>query len=140
MNHRLYLFASSIWIILGIGHIIAEFIFRYFFNPTSNLLFKSMSTFDIRIFGFTRSVLTYMNGFSFTMGFLMLCFGILNLIVFQEAKELVLNSKKILICNGVISLIMSLLSIIYFHWPPIILFIFSGVCFFTIFFKNKKPI
>lgn len=140
MNKRLYFFASFIWVVLGIGHIMAEFISRYFLNPTNNLLYQSMSAFDIRIFGFTRSVLTYMHGFSLTMGLLMFVFGVLNLLFLKEAKDLVLKSEIILAFNGLTSLLICLLSIIYFHWPPIVLFFICGVCFFTIFFKNKKPI
>jgi arginine exporter protein ArgO len=97
-----------------------------------------MSIFKISVFGFTRSILTYFHGFSLTMGCLMIAIGTLNLLFLKEAEQQVLNSKLLSFINGAVALCIAGLSIVYFHWPPIILFLICSGCFFIIFYKNQK--
>lgn len=138
MKYKLYFFASLNFVLLGIGHIAAEFISRLFLNPQDNDLYKAMSLYYIRIFGFSRSIHDYMEGFSLSMGFLMLIYGGLNLILLKKGKEYILESRAVNLFNASASIVIVILSVLYFHWPPIIFYSISTVSFFIVFLSIKK--
>lgn len=138
MKYKLYFFASLNFVLLGIGHIAAEFLSRLFLNPRDNDLYKAMSIYYIRIFGFSRSIHEYMEGFSLSMGFLMLIYGVLNLILLKIGKEFILESKAVTLFNASVCLVIVIISVLYFHWPPILLYSISTVSFFIVFLGIEK--
>lgn len=136
MKYRLFFFASLVFVLLGIGHIIADLFISFFLNPNENDLYESMSLYYLNVFGFTRSIHELMKGFSLTMGFLLIAYGTLNLLLLKKAKELMVASSIINLVNAVVSTGLVALSVLYFHWPPIVGYSFSAVLFFILFVKN----
>jgi len=137
MIYKLYFIASLFYVLFGIGHILSEFISRFFLNPENNELYAEMSQYYIRVFGMDRSIHEYMQGFSLTMGFLLFSFGALNVLILHKGKELIERYRFLSLFNSLSSFIVVVLSVIYFHWPPIIGYAISGFCFFIVYLKIK---
>lgn len=140
MIYRLYFIASLIYVLLGIGHILSEFISRFFLNPKNNKLYADMSQYYIKVFGMERSIHEYMQGFSLTMGFLLFSFGALNVLIFYKGKELIVQYPFLSLFNSLSSMVIVILSVLYFHWPPIICYSISGFCFLMVYFKSRKQL
>lgn len=126
---KLYKIASTAFIILGVLHIMAHIIGNINPNKTTIIVLNQMANHKIQLFG-EHSLLKFHTGFSLMMGFLLLAFGIQNLLI---AKIIY---KKYLISIIIITAIILVLSIIYFHLLAIG-FIFTSLVCYVLSYKNK---
>lgn len=107
-------------VILGIGH------------PSTHLLMtkteeqmamaQSMKQFKITLLGTESNMLSFYNGFSLIMGFSILSYGLLNLVLIKYKLNSSPNFRPILLFNSLISIATCLLSIQFFYIVPPILF------------------
>lgn len=116
-----------------------HFIILYAIGLPDPEIFQSMKDSYMSLFGFKRNLAQFMEGFSLTMGVFMFFYGGMNMILYRKAMELFFKVPFLFLWNGVLSLLVSILSMIYFHWPPVIIFCLSAILNTFLYFKfNHK--
>lgn len=130
-NHYLYFIASLVILLLGIGHILIELLSWYLLGPPDPKVFTVMLNHRISIFGMDRSLWEFMKGFSLTMGTLMVGYSIFNLLLWKRSRNIIKQNYWLSLSNAVLCLVVGVLSVIYFHWPPIIGFFISAILYFA---------
>lgn len=119
---RLYLIGTiSFGIMCGLGHLMLEL-----FGEKSSEIIKTMESLTVSMPGKETNMFLLDTGLSLIMGFMLLAYGIINLLITVKNKEVILPSKQIMFVNIVFSLIAFLLVYKYLFIIPII---FTGIAF-----------
>ena len=138
MKYTLYLLASLVFLVLGSCHLFIDAFPSFFIEPDPRQYYPLLEKYRLSAFGFSRNIFEFLKGFSQTMGVFMIFYGALNLVLLKTGKEFILSNNYILSLNSLLSVLLVVLSVFYFHWPPIILFSFSFVCYLIIALQNFR--
>ena len=87
-----------------------------------SMIYINMDSVEISVIGTKKSIIEFLNGFSITMGILMIFIGLFNLFTWVRFKDEILKAPSLLLLNALLALTLALLSVFYFPWPPIIVF------------------
>ena len=112
-----YKIASWSLLIVGFGHTIT-----YLTAPKTleqNDMIITMKDMTFQMLGTEANIFSFYQGFSLMMGILLIGYGLLNILILKNNKQLNLASN-ILILNIIISLVSLILSVKYFFIVPII--------------------
>ncbi|MBX9850740.1 MAG: hypothetical protein K2X86_03175 [Cytophagaceae bacterium] len=140
MKYKLYLFASLIFLIQGFCHLLIDALPALFLDPDPLQYYPLLDELRLNVFGTSRTMLDFLKGFSQTMGVFMVFYGGMNLILLKTGDEFILSNNYILFLNCILSALLVLLSVLYFHWPPVIFFSFSFVCYLIIVVQNLRKV
>jgi hypothetical protein len=135
-NHYPFMIASILILLLGIGHMIIELLSWYLLGPPDPQVLRTMFTHRVTVFGFTRTLREFMKGFSITMGTFMISYGSLNLIIWKKSLSIIQENSWISLWNAMVCFIVALLSVLFFHWPPIISFFLCSLLYLLEYFKS----
>lgn len=134
MKYYLFLFASLAILILGVGHLIFEVFQNALLGPPDPEVQRVLVSYQIQVFGFSRSLSEFMHGFSATMGVFMIAYGSLNTLLIAGIPASILSYPAVSLFNALLCLTVFLLSCVFFHWPPIIFFFLAFVAYLLVFF------
>lgn len=126
LNKKLFLIAALVYLILGILHVLGHFVVIY--RLKGSLAYRAMQLAEVDLFFIKRSVYRFLNGFSLTMGVLMIAYGVLNLLLLSQFSTVVYN-RPVLLFNGILALCIAVISLVFFVTAPIILFLLVSVFF-----------
>ncbi len=117
------------YMVLGVMHIISQFSKdRLSENVLQTLIIMKRTSFE---FMGQHNLMQFYTGFSTTMGFMLFAFGLQALMIKQP-------NKSVVIVNILLSLIASVLAIIYFHPLAYSFLLFSTLCFTISLIKSSN--
>ncbi|MGF7031166.1 hypothetical protein J2T17_002072 [Paenibacillus mucilaginosus] len=134
---RWYTLASWLVVLLGLLHN-GAFVSGFLLDAVrrqSSPVFQSMQEYKINLFG-THSLLKFYEGFSLTMGCLLILLGVLNLIVSRSLPLPALRSAALF--NAVACLLLTGLSLVYFHVLATSLFVLA-LAGYTVCYVRSAP-
>jgi hypothetical protein len=136
-NYYCYILASAIIAILGSGHVLIEFFSPLMIEKPYPEFYHSVTSFKLNIFGFTRSYEEFRKGFSLTMGVFMIAFGGFNFILSKQSFDTIQNHPILSLFNAILALLVFVLSILFFHWPPIIFFFIAFILYLWVYISIR---
>jgi hypothetical protein len=122
MKNSKFYYKIGAWsfVLLGIGHLLAHLSMPK--TEEQMILVRSMEQFKVNLLGSGTNVLDFYNGFSIVMGFSILSYGLLNLVLIKYNYSSFSNLRPILLLNGLVAIITCILSIqFFFILPPVLL-------------------
>ena len=128
---KLYKIGSIAFVILGALHLAAHFAGSQNPNADTQAVLNQMQALKIDLFG-QHDLLKFHNGFSIMMGVLLAVFGLQNFIIADAA------TKNYQLSSILISIVLLLLSILYFHILATA-FIFSSLVCYLVSYKKRYP-
>jgi len=136
-NQYRYIIASLIIATLGSGHVLIEFFSPWIVEKPYPQFYHTVTNFKLNMFGFTRSYEEFRKGFSLTMGVFMIAFGGFNFIVSKKSFGAIQSHPVLSLFNALLSLTVCILSILFFHWPPIIFFFIAFILYLWVFISIR---
>ncbi len=135
MNHlKIFKTGAIAFILLGLLHLLFQF------GPKPDdaalhQLLANMESFKIKMMG-EHSMLQFHNGFSINMGFLLFAFGLQHLLLANE----ILKNRMAFISTILITAIIFIIALLYFHALAFGFVFFSLLCFVVAFVKSRPSI
>jgi hypothetical protein len=114
-----YKISSWSFILVGIGHLIGHLL-----SPKTSEqieMLQTMKEFTIAMPGTETNLLLFYTGFSLMMGIMLLSYGVINLLLLKNIKQINWIDNQILITNTLVSFMSLILAIKYFFIIPIVL-------------------
>lgn len=134
MRRIIFLLASLSFLFLGIAHVMGHFIVMD--ELKGSMIYINMDSVEISVIGTEKSIVEFLNGFSITMGVLMIFIGLMNLFTWVRFNDEILKAPFLLLLNALLALTLALLSVFYFPWPPIIVFSLAFFAFSLLFIMS----
>jgi hypothetical protein len=130
-NLKFFKTGAIAFIVLGFLHLLFQF------GPKPDdlalhSLLADMENHKIKVMG-VHSLLKFHNGFSVNMGFLLLAFGIQHLLL----AKAILSNKTAFVSTIIITAVIFVIALIYFHALAFGFVFFSLFCFSMAFFQKK---
>lgn len=113
-----YKIACWSFILVGTGHIFTDLFGPK--TPDQNEFIQTMKDFTIQLAGTETSIFSLHQGFSLTMGALLIAYGLLNLLILRNNHP-TSPATNILMLNILISVACVVLSALFFFTVPIVL-------------------
>lgn len=109
-------------IIIGMIHLIGHLSM----SPTEEqmILAAQMKAFKVAPLIMESNMLNFHNGFSFLMAFLIISYGLINVLLLKYASDASLDFRPILLLNSFVASVSCIISILYFFILPIT---FTGI-------------
>lgn len=136
MEKILFYLGTGAYIFLGIIHLIGHGI--VVFELQESLIGFGMKTFEVNIFGMKNSIMSFLNGFSVSMAFLMIVYGSMNLLIVKDKFR-----SSVYIFNALVSATFVLFSFFWFDKLLVLLYsvlflLFLWLLVFSLFFSHRK--
>jgi len=134
-----YRIASAILIFFACAHL-----FGHFSDPAETLdaeglaLWHSMESYQLNLFGFERSFIDFLTGYSWYLIVFTLFLGFQNLVVVNRNQDRPDFVRSMTILNLGLLAILSILTLTYFILPPFVLFALSWLFFLLSLVTNKS--
>lgn len=137
MFHKL---GSCVLILFAAVHTAA-----FFVDPAARLtdeeskrIWHLMQTHQFQIEGTSFNVRSLMLGFNWYLEIFTLGLGILNLLLIKPLAEQAASFRLVSAANAIMTGLLAIVSAMYFHLPPLVLFGFSWLFFLLAFFAAGK--
>lgn len=136
MNYAKIGYKIACWSLMigGVGHTTMSVLSPL--TPKQLSLIQTMKEFSIQAMGTETNIYSFHQGFSLMMGLLLFSYGLLNLFILKNSKQVNLP-PNILLLNSIVTLICTILSFKYFFIVPIALTGLAFLGFSYSFIKTK---
>lgn len=136
MEKILFYVGTGAYIFLGIIHLIGHVIVVS--DLQESLIGFGMKTFEVEIFGMKNSIMSFLNGFSVSMAFLMIVYGSMNVLILKDKFR-----SSVYIFNSLVSATFALLSFFWFDKLLVLLYgilflLFLWLLVYALFFSHEK--
>ncbi len=117
-------------ILLGAMHLLSQLLRGNDLDPQLASTLAEMKATEIHVMG-KHTLLQFYNGFSLTMGFLLVAFGL-------QAWMIDNPGKRVILTNVFASVIIFVLTLIYFHVLASAFMLIAAICFTMSFIKSSR--